>query len=97
MTPLNNFLNIEVAVANDIYQAVIPLCVPAECTIEEVLQRSNLFMRFPQLEMDHICVGIFSRKVTLDTKVQEGDRIEIYTPLRLDPKEQRRRRITQEH
>ena len=36
--------------------------------------------------------GIFGRRVPLDTKLAEGDRVEIYRPLRADPKEARRRR-----
>lgn len=36
--------------------------------------------------------GIHGRRVSLDTKLVEGDRVEIYRPLRADPKEARRRR-----
>jgi putative ubiquitin-RnfH superfamily antitoxin RatB of RatAB toxin-antitoxin module len=37
-------------------------------------------------------VGIFGKRVTLDTRVAHGDRVEIYRPLAIDPKEARRRR-----
>lgn len=37
-------------------------------------------------------VGIFGKRVTMDTRLAEGDRVEIYRPLKLDPKEARRRR-----
>ena len=36
--------------------------------------------------------GIFGRRVTMDTRLAEGDRVEIYRPLQLDPKEARRAR-----
>lgn len=36
--------------------------------------------------------GIHGRRVPLDTKLAEGDRVEIYRPLRADPQEARRRR-----
>jgi putative ubiquitin-RnfH superfamily antitoxin RatB of RatAB toxin-antitoxin module len=36
--------------------------------------------------------GIFGRRVTMDTRLADGDRVEIYRPLKLDPKEARRRR-----
>jgi uncharacterized protein len=36
--------------------------------------------------------GIHGRRVSLDTKLAEGDRVEVYRPLRADPKEARRRR-----
>ena len=35
--------------------------------------------------MDLKAVGIFSRKVPLDYLLREGDRIEIYRPLKADP------------
>jgi uncharacterized protein len=37
-------------------------------------------------------VGIFGRRVTLDAPLNDGDRVEIYRPLGMDPKEARRRR-----
>lgn len=37
-------------------------------------------------------VGIFGRRVTLDTALCDGDRVEIYRALDADPKEARRRR-----
>ncbi|MGN6226764.1 MAG: RnfH family protein [Dyella sp.] len=39
-------------------------------------------------------LGIFARRIELDQVLQEGDRLEIYRPLQLDPKEARRRRAT---
>ena len=36
--------------------------------------------------------GIFGRRVTMDTRLADGDRVEIYRPLQLDPKEARRAR-----
>ena len=38
-------------------------------------------------------VGIFGRRVDLATRLRDGDRVEIYRPLALDPKEARRRRV----
>jgi len=37
-------------------------------------------------------VGIYGRRVTLDTRLADGDRVEIYRALGADPKEARRRR-----
>jgi uncharacterized protein len=38
-------------------------------------------------------VGVFGKRVTLDHALREGDRLEIYRPLAVDPKEARRRRV----
>jgi len=37
-------------------------------------------------------VGVFGKRVGLDLQLADGDRVEIYRPLRLDPKERRRQR-----
>jgi hypothetical protein len=37
-------------------------------------------------------VGIHGRRVALDARLADGDRVEIYRPLGADPKEARRRR-----
>lgn len=37
-------------------------------------------------------VGVHGRRVTLDTRLANGDRVEIYRPLSADPKEARRAR-----
>ena len=37
-------------------------------------------------------VGVFGRRVAPDARLADGDRVEIYRPLGLDPKERRRRR-----
>ncbi|HEX7250625.1 MAG TPA: RnfH family protein [Burkholderiales bacterium] len=36
--------------------------------------------------------GIFGRRVSLDARLSDGDRVEILRPLAIDPKEERRRR-----
>lgn len=37
-------------------------------------------------------VGVFGKRVGLDLQLADGDRVEIYRPLDLDPKERRRQR-----
>jgi len=37
-------------------------------------------------------VGVFGQRVPPDTPLADGDRVEIYRPLLLDPKERRRQR-----
>ncbi|MEI7038313.1 RnfH family protein [Fulvimonas yonginensis] len=38
-------------------------------------------------------LGIFGRRVTPEQPLRDGDRVEIYRPLALDPKDARRRRV----
>jgi putative ubiquitin-RnfH superfamily antitoxin RatB of RatAB toxin-antitoxin module len=40
-------------------------------------------------------VGVFGTLVDLDFKPQSGERVEVYRPLMIDPKERRRERAEQ--
>jgi len=59
-------------------------------TVADVLTQSELIADYP--EIAQLNVGIFSTIVTLDTRVKPGDRVELYRPLLIDPKEKRRQR-----
>ena len=37
-------------------------------------------------------VGVFGKRVDLNARLSNGDRVEIYRPLAIDPKERRRKR-----
>jgi putative ubiquitin-RnfH superfamily antitoxin RatB of RatAB toxin-antitoxin module len=39
-----------------------------------------------------MAVGVYGVRVALDTRLSNGDRVEIYRPLQADPKDLRRRR-----
>lgn len=89
-------IHIEVAYATPDKQVLLGLSVPQGTTVAEGIERSNIQDEFPELKMDLKEVGIFSRKVPLDYVLNEGDRVEIYRPLIVDPKEARRLRALQE-
>lgn len=58
-------------------------------TVVDAIEASGLYVTHPEIKT--FAVGIYSKKVTGDTVLKEGDRVEIYRPLALDPKEKRRR------
>ena len=57
--------------------------LPAGATVRDALGASGL---------EGHAFGIFGKRVELDHRLNDGDRVEIYRPLALDPKEARRRR-----
>ncbi|MEJ2760304.1 MAG: RnfH family protein [Gammaproteobacteria bacterium] len=96
-TPDRDRLQIEIAYAAAAGEAVvIPLQVPPGTTVEEAIRRSGILEQFPSLDPGENGVGIFARPVALDAVLADGDRIEIYRPLRADPKEARRRRASRQ-
>lgn len=66
--------------------------VPSNATLKEAIEQSGILEMYPEINLDSNKVGIFSRKRELHASVRAGDRIEIYQPLKADPKEARRRR-----
>lgn len=76
-------LRVEIVHARPDGAEVIEIRLPDGATVRDALAASG--MKGNQ-------VGIFGKRVTMDTRLAEGDRVEIYRPLKLDPKEARRRR-----
>jgi len=85
-------LTVEIAYACDGAQYAQQLRVPYGTTLRGVIERSRLVEQHPEIDLERWRVGIFGVLVSLDTIVGQGDRVEIYPPLRCDPKVARRRR-----
>jgi putative ubiquitin-RnfH superfamily antitoxin RatB of RatAB toxin-antitoxin module len=64
--------------------------LPVGTTVGEALNTSGLLERYPEIQNAE--VGIFSKPVPLDKRLRESDRVEIYRPLIINPKDNRRRR-----
>lgn len=87
-------IQIEVAYALENEQFLFTETVEAGSTIEKALKASKLLVEFPELNIDK--VGIFGKLATLDTVLKSGDRIEVYRPLKADPRDRRRKKVEQE-
>ena len=86
------WLRIEVVYANPERQWQGELVLAAGSTVRQALQAAMAASLIPDEAIDPARLGIFGRRASADTVLTDGDRIEIYRPLRLDPKEARRRR-----
>lgn len=86
-------INIEVCYATEAEQLLIPLRVTPGTTVIRSIMLSGILDNFPEIALSNN-VGIFSKKVALDRVVNEGDRIEIYRPLKRSPNQSRLRRVT---
>jgi len=88
----NALIHIEVAYAKADEQVIIPLQVTPGTTVGQAVAQSGLAQRFPEIDVLQGKFGIFSKQVTIDTQVRQGDRVEIYRPLIADPKLARKKR-----
>ncbi len=87
-----NEINVEVVFADREQQYAVDLTVPAGISVQQVIEYSGL-LHTCQIDLETMAVGIFAKKVGLTTTVAAGDRVEIYRPLLIDPKQARLRRV----
>jgi putative ubiquitin-RnfH superfamily antitoxin RatB of RatAB toxin-antitoxin module len=71
---------------------VVALRLPAGSTVANALQASGLLERHGLALTDALVVGVWMKIKPLDTLLRDRDRVEIYRPLKVDPKESRRLR-----
>ena len=83
-------LRVEVVLALPRGVDAVTLELPAGSSVRDAIAASGLADRHPGTDLSSI--GIFGRRVNADARLGDGDRVEVYRPLALDPKEQRRRR-----
>lgn len=84
-------MNVGIAYADKFKQTWLKLEVPDGSTIQEAIEHSGLLKQFPDIDLEHQAVGIFGKISKLDTRVAEGDRVEIYRPITADPETVERR------
>lgn len=80
-----------VAYADKFKQTWLKLDVPEGSTLREAIERSGLLERFPEIDLGVNKVGVFGKLSRLDTRLSDGDRVEIYRPITVDPETVERR------
>jgi putative ubiquitin-RnfH superfamily antitoxin RatB of RatAB toxin-antitoxin module len=81
---------VEVVFALPLKQSLQTVVVEAGATVADVIAKSELIEAFPGHNLAEMALGIWGREVERNQVVKEGDRIEIYRSLELDPREARR-------
>ena len=84
-------ITVEVAYALPTEQKIIALQVEEGSTAFEAVARSRIAEIFPEIDINQAPMGIFGKAIK-DPRAQvlsAGDRVEIYRPLIIDPKDVR--------
>jgi len=86
-----NKVKVEVAYATQDEQKIIAIDVLVGTTMYDAVVQSDITSIFPQINIDTDKMGIFGKAVKnpKEYEVREGDRVEIYRPLIIDPKQAR--------
>ena len=73
-------------------QELLELELAAGTTAAAALIASGIQKRFPDVDLAAAPIGIWGKPADREQVLKDGDRVEIYRPLRIDPKEARRLR-----
>ena len=87
-------LQVEVVYALADRQVLLAFEVRPGTNVREAVAQSGIAARVPDVNLDECPIGIFG-KIVSDPQarvLEAGDRIELYRPLLVDPKEVRRQR-----
>jgi putative ubiquitin-RnfH superfamily antitoxin RatB of RatAB toxin-antitoxin module len=74
-----------------VFERHVELASPA--TVTDAIAASGLRSQVEELATGDLVVGIFGELCDRDTPLHDGDRVEIYRQLTIDPKEARRIRV----
>jgi putative ubiquitin-RnfH superfamily antitoxin RatB of RatAB toxin-antitoxin module len=85
-------IRVQVCYATPQRQLLRDLIVAQGCTLQQAIEHSGVLLDAPEIDLSNCRVGIYNKLKTLDTVLREHDRVEIYRPLIVDPKQSRRKR-----
>jgi putative ubiquitin-RnfH superfamily antitoxin RatB of RatAB toxin-antitoxin module len=82
---------IEVAYARPERQWVVDVRWRDGMTALEAVEASGLLRELVELRRDDLQLGVYGQRVAPGQPLRAGDRVEIYRPLRFDPRDARRK------
>ena len=71
---------------------VVDVSLAPGSTLLDALTASGLLARHPQIDPRVQAVGVWGQRRAIDAVLRDGDRVEVYRPLLIDPKDARRLR-----
>lgn len=69
---------------------ITELVLPSGTTVGAAVERSGMLARHAELNVGPLDVGVWGRNAPAEQVLADGDRVELYRPLTVDPKEARR-------
>ena len=84
-------MQVEVAYARPDKQQILQVSVPDGTVALEVVRVSRITDSFPEIDPDNIDMGVFGKMIKDPASyvLHDGDRLELYRPLKIDPKQAR--------
>lgn len=83
-------INVEVVYALPNLQRLIALQLEPASNVADAVRASGLCAEFPEIDPETSSLGVWGHPVQATHSLKDGDRVEIYRPLAMDPREARR-------
>ena len=84
-------IRVAVIYADPQRQIVRNVEIAADSTVDDAIRASTILDQLPPGFVP-AAIGVFGRVVARDARLRDGDRVELYRPLKADPKQSRRHR-----
>lgn len=89
---MTGIITVEVVFVAPGSQAFHTLELPDDATVASAIEAAGLAAEFPDYSITDLPVGIWGQLVSAGKGLRDGDRVEVYRELLLDPMEARRLR-----
>ena len=71
---------------------LVTVTLAVGATVLDAIESSGVLLRHPEIDLGGAKLGVWGKVKQPGDALREGDRVEIYRPLKVDPKEARRQR-----
>ncbi len=88
-------MQVEVVYGSSEQQQLLTVELPQGSTAQMAVVKSDMRKYYPEIDLNQLSLGVFSKPINPETVLYEGDRVEIYRPLTIDPMQRRRLRQAQ--
>lgn len=83
-------IKVELVIALAEEQWLTPVTIAHGSCVADVITASGVRQRYPNVDIDALETGVWARLVDRQHPVKDGDRVELYRELLIDPREARR-------
>jgi putative ubiquitin-RnfH superfamily antitoxin RatB of RatAB toxin-antitoxin module len=83
-------MRVEVVFALPERQVLLTVDLSDGATVADALEVSRIAGQFPDENLDALQAGVWGQPAERDRRVKDGDRVELFRPLAMDPREARR-------
>ncbi len=87
---MSSRINVEVVAGLSDRQLLLDVELDEGASVADAVDASRILKRFPEIHAGEIQFGVWGKVVEPQQRLKEGDRVEIYRPLNMDPREARR-------